>query len=1156
MRLSVVLGFAACFLLPFQSQAAWDIFQSYVILDSGSGDQFLAGGLNADGATAFAGTDLGDFTATDALTLNGGELKTYKNGSSNVCGGTLHYRVYASGDTPGAFTALALPFSADLGNGDQQWAASSAGIDLLGALTPGDYTLELYWEAEGNDGDPAGCGEQKYDSNFGNNFTATFSIVVPGCTDPAYAEYDASATTDDGSCATLIDPCENALVLGSIEVDLSTTTLTAEDGSATLTVTTGAPTSLTLTGINGAPDYTIAQPGAIDGLATGYYTVTATDANGCTSNSLQLVIPYSLCCDCGVYDADTDGICDDTDNCTDRDAANYNDPANGTCIFYGCTHPAAVNYDASANTDDGSCIIYGCTDPAYVEYDASANIDDGSCSTLIVEGCTDPAAANYNAAANTDDGSCLYPGCMDPAYMEYDASANTNDGSCSTLIVEGCTDSAADNYNPAANVDDGSCLYYGCTDPAYMEYDASANADDGSCSTLIVEGCTDPAADNYDPTANTDDGSCFILGCTDPTFEEYNPDATTDDGSCYWPAYCQSVDMDGITYDAVEIGDQCWFAENLQTTVYADGASIPEVIGGSAWYGSSSGARCNYGNNASNVSTYGRLYNWYAVDDARGLCPSGWHVPTLGEWNELRDYITSQGWAPGTEGTALKSTTGWANNGNGTDDFGFSALPGGYRNGGSSSGSFSFSGHRGYWWSSSQDPNTGRNWYRYLLGSNPSLSGLYFPPSYGMSVRCLKDPYTGCTDPNYLEYNPFAPNDDGSCTTLIVEGCMDTAADNYDPAAIIHDGSSCIYSGCTDPTFLEYDPAANTDDGSCSTPIVEGCMDPAASNYDASATVEDGSCLYPGCTDPDYFEYDPDANTDDGSCSVLIVPGCTNPDYMEYDAAANLDDGSCECLIVDPACVSPTMDGHSYDVVQIGCQCWFAENLRTTVYGDGTSIPTDLTESEYASTNSGASFVVGQSNMHDVDGGQDSIYCSLYDCYICGSPPYCADSSLYIEDYGRLYNWHATRDVRGVCPSGWHVPHNNEWDELLDYLVSQGYPRDVYNSSGFLVEEGNNGLPMMTTTGWFTNNGTDEFGFSAKPAGYIGYAAGENQYNVTQIGQTGRWWSSSIPSSSTGNLYPGYEIHDLSGGQNGNVRLREIFSGGPDVGFSIRCIKD
>ena len=384
MRLLVSCLTALCLLNPSQSQAAWDIFQSYVILDSGGGDQYLAGGINADGASTFDGTDLGDFTAADALTLNGGELKTYKNGSSNVCGGNLNYRVYASGDTPGAFSAVNLTYDSELGGGDQKWSATGAGIDLLGALPAGDYVLELYWDASGDDA--GGCSDTKFDSNFGNNFTATFSIivlgctdpayteydpaattddgscttlvvegctdpayteydasantddgscatlVVEGCTDPAYTEYDASANTDDGSCATPVNPCAGALELGSIDAT-ATTDINTADGSATLTVTTGTPTSLTLTGLNGAADYTIAQPGPIDGLAPGSYTVTATDANGCTSNTLTLIMTYGLCCDCGVSDTDSDGLCDDADNCTDKTAMNYADPANGACTY-------------------------------------------------------------------------------------------------------------------------------------------------------------------------------------------------------------------------------------------------------------------------------------------------------------------------------------------------------------------------------------------------------------------------------------------------------------------------------------------------------------------------------------------------------------------------------------------------------------------------------------------------------------------------------------------------------------------------------------------------------------------------------------------------------------------------------------------------------
>lgn len=570
-----------------QNTNDWGIWQSYVILDAGLGNNYRAGGLNPDAVhPSFAGADLGAFASTGStLSLNGGEIKTYKNNSANVCGGNIQYRVYSTGDTPGSFNGVALAFADDLGNGNQKWSKDDAGVDLLSGLTPGDYTLEIYWDADGDTF--GGCGSTNYESNNGANYTASFSVFTPvyGCTDPAYTEYNASANTDDGSCSTLLDPCENALVLGSITVDLSTTTVTAEDGSATLTVTTGTPTSLTLSGINGAADYTIAQPGAIDGIAAGSYTVMATDVNGCTSDNLMLIMPYVQCCNgCGVYDSDTDGICDDSDNCINKLATNYADPNNVTCI------------------------VNGCTDPAYTEYNASATNDDGSCATLVVEGCTDSD---------------------------------------------------------------------------YLEYDASANTDDGSCATLV--------------------------------------------------STCASPSMDGHSYGVVEIGDQCWFAENLLTTDYADGSAIPEVTDDATWSGLSSGARSDYDNDASNALTYGRLYNWYAVNNGSGLCPSGWHVPTDEEWTALETYLSANGHS-GAEGAALKSTSGWYYSGNGTDNFGFSALPGGSR---SYVGGFGNAGSVGYWWSSS--PSGGYAWLRYLSCGSPAINRSDINPRNGFSVRCLRD---------------------------------------------------------------------------------------------------------------------------------------------------------------------------------------------------------------------------------------------------------------------------------------------------------------------------------------------------------------------------------------------------------------------------------
>ena len=112
----------------------------------------------------------------------------------------------------------------------------------------------------------------------------------------------------------------------------------------------------------------------------------------------------------------------------------------------------------------------------------------------------------------------------------------------------------------------------------------------------------------------------------------------------------------------------------------------------------------------------------------------GWHVPTDGEWTAFGEHIRSQGFN-GTEGTALKSTSGWYNGGNGTDDFGFSALPGGYRT--SDDGSFNGAGGYGFWWSSS--PSGGDAWYRSLDFTSPVINRFSHNPRYGFSVRCLRD---------------------------------------------------------------------------------------------------------------------------------------------------------------------------------------------------------------------------------------------------------------------------------------------------------------------------------------------------------------------------------------------------------------------------------
>jgi hypothetical protein len=166
------------------SFAAWNIFQSYVVIDRGSGNEFYAGGLNADGATQWETTNgpffsnLGKYTTGGSLILRGGETKTFKNGGSDVCQALLFYRVYRNCDAPGAFQSLTLPFSANLPSpGDQRWQFLGGTGNLISGLTAsGTYVVEVYWEQSGHDNSIGSCSQSRFDSNSANNYKAYFEF--------------------------------------------------------------------------------------------------------------------------------------------------------------------------------------------------------------------------------------------------------------------------------------------------------------------------------------------------------------------------------------------------------------------------------------------------------------------------------------------------------------------------------------------------------------------------------------------------------------------------------------------------------------------------------------------------------------------------------------------------------------------------------------------------------------------------------------------------------------------------------------------------------------------------------------------------------------------------------------------------------------------
>jgi len=201
-------------------------------------------------------------------------------------------------------------------------------------------------------------------------------------------------------------------------------------------------------------------------------------------------------------------------------------------------------------------------------------------------------------------------------------------------------------------------------------------------------------------------------------------------------------------YSLVEIGGQCWFAENLATDKYANGDNIPTGLTNTQWQNATAGAFAVYNDDMANDAIYGKLYNWYTTVDSRGVCPTGWHVPSDCEWmflegsvglssEEQQQYIASRG---GVLGGKLKSMSTWFSpNSEATNETGFAALPGGWRYGYPIS--FSDKGARGLFWCSSEYDQSAA-WFRMLNYNDGNIERYNW--DFGvkqsvMSIRCIKD---------------------------------------------------------------------------------------------------------------------------------------------------------------------------------------------------------------------------------------------------------------------------------------------------------------------------------------------------------------------------------------------------------------------------------
>jgi uncharacterized protein (TIGR02145 family) len=556
------------------------------------------------------------------------------------------------------------------------------------------------------------------------------------------------------------------------------------------------------------------------------------------------------------------------------------------------------------------------------------------------------------------------------------------------VAILGCTLSNACNYNPSATTNNGMCILPGpcdsCNAGALVDGDLD---NDGVCNPNEVPGCTDSSATNFDSNATDDDGSCL-----------------------YGPAQCggaSTVTFDGYTYALVGIGTQCWFKENLRSDNYSNGDAIPGGLSDSQWTSTGSGAQAVYNNDPSNLATYGRLYNWYAVNDARGLCPVGFHVPSDSEWMSLEmelgmtaNQLYGTDFRGTNQGEQLKSSLASFPSWNGTNSSGFSASPSGFRYS-DYGGYYSSIGTNGYWWSSTvSGPDS---WARGLITQDSRVYRYVSNLRSGLGIRCVKDIGVACIDPD--------------------------------------------------------------NDGVCAENEVSGCTDSSATNFDSNATDDDGSCLY----------------------------------------------GPAQCS----GASTVTFDGHAYALVGIGTQCWFKENLRSDNYRNGDAIPGNLSESNWVNATTGAQAVFGEGSSHVSSGNEDE--------------------ELNLLLFGRLYNGMSVSDARGLCPTGFHVPTDEEWTELEIELGLTAVNGTFWRGDdhGTKLKASPTDIPP-----WNSQNPS---GFSASPGGYRGYSNGHFSYN----GEGAYYWTSSMISTS------GYFRH-LSTGRTDAYRW---YSPQQD-GYSVRCMMD
>ena len=673
------------------------------------------------------------------------------------------------------------------------------------------------------------------------------------------------------------------------------------------------------------------------------------------------------------------------------------------------------------------------------------------------------------------------------------------------------------------------------------------------------------------------------------------------------------TDYDGHAYPVVEIGSQCWMAVNLRTTHYASGKAVP--AGTTSNNSTTAAYYYDYSSSSIPLEQRGYLYNWTATMDSvttegtQGVCPTGWHVPTKDEWSAM---VAAADASNSTGSVYLSSSCYW----NGSTSGAGSMTPNSYDNPDRNKSYFSgvpagrfmgaslvYSGEINYFWSSSVASGS-NSWYRSLYWSEPNVWETSEGWELGFSVRCVRD----ADAPLSASINLTGPDDATLCGTS-VEAIF---------TATPSDGGTYTYSWSGTPTtsdntatysFTEANTYTVTVTATHTSPdyTLTATKDITVTAGGVAATIafcEDKNSVTVKNTNCNTFSWknssDVQVSTSEtglemsatipagiytvtgtitGGCSItkqVVLGGittkpCTAASMGSHEVQTGTDytgngfnnaNHGLESTDSEGNIISVTdYDGNEYPVVQIGSQCWLAENLRCT--------HSPKTGSRIVVTNNTRSFGSKQAKWYSNDSatyvakrfGLLYNWCAVMDTANPGSGVD-GGAGTYIEvgttgsGNNNKFLFEAPSNHQGICPTGWHVPTDAEWNTMEATVSGDDWQPDY--STDYLTYSGDNGYrgnhagKLVSSCDWSDYN-VDQNETDAKPGNYAyqyrnysGFSAVPCEYNNYGEGTWVYFWSSS--NNGAGSSY----YRGINKGEERVVRWTEY----TDNRNSLRCVRD